>query len=195
MASRQRRRAEQRKGQQPNDGLGSKLKRVWDEHGRILRAWLAFLGLLGLFHALLEVVGRPFWNAVESATAQATGAALSLLGAQVTVAGNVVHSDIFPITVIRECTGVHPALIYAAAVVALPVSWRAKAIGVALGLPALALINQVRLVSLVYIGKWFPAQFDTAHMLVWQSLMLFFTLLLWIGWAARFGKIDAPARA
>ena len=46
------------------------------------------------------------------------------------------------------------------------------------------MINQVRLVSLFYIGHWFPGSFQTAHLVVWQSLMIFATVILWLLWAA-----------
>ena len=55
---------------------------------------------------------------------------------------------------------------------------------VALGVPLLLLLNGVRLVSLFYIGHWWAQAFETAHLLVWQSLLVFLTLLLWLLWAA-----------
>ena len=37
--------------------------------------------------------------------------------------------------------------------------------------------------SLFYIREWWPESFDTAHMVVWQSLIVFFALLVWVVWA------------
>ena len=40
----------------------------------------------------------------------------------------------------------------------------------------------MRVVSLVYIAHWFPDLFETAHVFVWQSLIIFLTVLLWLLW-------------
>jgi hypothetical protein len=48
------------------------------------------------------------------------------------------------------------------------------------------IINEVRLISLFYIGIYAPAIFDTTHLLVWQSLMILFALGLWLLWAYKY---------
>ena len=75
-------------------------------------------------------------------------------------------------------------VVYLAAVFAYPCRWPLKILGALLGAPALLLLNQVRLVSLAYVGHLYPAVFDIAHMLVWQSLIILVTVVLWILWAA-----------
>jgi exosortase/archaeosortase family protein len=73
-------------------------------------------------------------------------------------------------------------VIFVSAVLASPVRWRRKLAGALLGLPVLAAINLVRIVSLSYIDHWFPQALETAHYVVWQSLMVFFTVVLWLLW-------------
>ena len=43
-------------------------------------------------------------------------------------------------------------------------------------------VNQLRLVSLAYINQWKPSAVDVAHVVVWQSLIIFLTLVLWLLW-------------
>ena len=52
-------------------------------------------------------------------------------------------------------------------------------------------LNQVRLVSLFFIGRWFPNAFHTAHVLVWQSLIIFFTIVIWLIWTSRVSRAHA----
>jgi exosortase H (IPTLxxWG-CTERM-specific) len=120
-------------------------------------------------------------------TARATAWSLRRLGLEALAQGNLVVSELQPIRIIFECTAVFPAGIFAAAVLAFPTRWLWKLFGLSAGLAALVVINQVRLVSLVYIGHSFPDAFEFSHHVVWQSLIIFFTLVVWLLWASRAG--------
>ena len=119
-------------------------------------------------------------------TAQMTAWALRLLGAEAQANGKLVSSSIFSVEIIWECTAVFPIAVFVAAVLAYPCSWASKAFGVLAGVPLLIGVNLVRLVSLCYIGRAYPAAFETAHLLVWQSLFVFVTTLAWIVWGVVF---------
>jgi exosortase/archaeosortase family protein len=84
--------------------------------------------------------------------------------------------------VIGECTAYYPFAVFLAAVLAYPAGWQSKAVGIACGLPAVVAVNQLRLVSLAYINQWKPSAVDVAHVVVWQSLIIFLTLVLWLLW-------------
>ncbi|MCZ7625613.1 MAG: hypothetical protein M5R38_07025 [Candidatus Methylomirabilis sp.] len=51
-------------------------------------------------------------------------------------------------------------------------------------------MNLIRVVSLMYIGRYFPSFFETAHLLIWQSVIIFCALLIWLYWTVRF--VSAP---
>ena len=76
---------------------------------------------------------------------------------------------------------------YVAAVLAYPTSWARRLFGIVSGILAIQAINVVRVISLAYILKHFPDAFETAHLVVWQSLIVFLTVLLWVVWAVEFG--------
>ena len=65
-------------------------------------------------------------------------------------------------------------------------------VNLGLGIPTLVLCNLVRIVSLIFIGHWFPRVFHTAHLLVWQSLIVFLTVMLWVLWALVVVGRDEP---
>ena len=72
-------------------------------------------------------------------------------------------------------------------------SWRARLLGLVAGFPILLLVNQVRLVSLCYIDRWYPRALETVHMLVWQSLIVLLTLLVFVACVAIAPRFDRPA--
>jgi archaeosortase B (VPXXXP-CTERM-specific) len=147
----------------------------------MVRYWLTFLVLLGAFHASLTV-GEPFWRALDAGTARLLARCLTLLGHGASAHRDVVTSSLCSVTIVHECTAVHPIAIFIAAVIAYPLAWTARLSGIAVGVPTLLIINQVRLVSLCYIDRWHPTSFEAAHLLVWQSLIVLSTALLFVVW-------------
>jgi exosortase H (IPTLxxWG-CTERM-specific) len=111
-----------------------------------------------------------------------TAFVLNLSWVDVATESSVVSSGSFGMKIIPECTPLLPAAILVSGVIAFPCSRTHKLIGVVGGILALSVINIVRTTSLFYIGMWAPAQFDTAHLLVWQSLMILSTVAIWVVW-------------
>ena len=62
---------------------------------------------------------------------------------------------------------------------------RQKGEGIALGILVLYALNLVRTVSLFLVGTYFPGLFDTAHYIVWQSLMILLAIGLWLFWVEK----------
>lgn len=158
---------------------------VWKDR-RVLRSWLVFVVSYVALMAVLFLWAAPLVNRhVTVWTARTTAWTLWILGAKAESHGTAVTSPLFSYDIVTECTAVFPVIIFLSAVLAYPCPWRRKIVGIAAGIPVLLLVNLARLVSLFYIGYLFPGTFQTAHLLVWQSLMIFFTLLIWLFWAAR----------
>lgn len=149
---------------------------------RLLVHWGLFLGVLGV------LVGLGQWKPaivnvhLSEATARLMGWVMSLLGEESSVRGILVATRVCRFRIIGECTAYYPIAIYVAAVLAFPAAWLRRLLGVLLGVPALLLVNQVRLVSLCYLYREFPDHFETLHIVVWQSLIIFLTVLTWVLW-------------
>ena len=137
---------------------------------------------LGIYYGLLvsALVGH-----VAEWTAQWTSAGLNLLGTSTRVSGTILSSDGFAIDITAECTAVGPLVLFTGAVLAYPSGLRAKSIGIAAGLVALTLINLVRLISLFLLGLVYPQHLETAHLLVWQTAIILFAIMLWLFWVNR----------
>jgi exosortase H (IPTLxxWG-CTERM-specific) len=166
----------------------TRLHNFWQRNGVILRAWTIFALMIALFTTLLLVLNlyTGFDNWLNAFTAQMLAGALWLLGAGGQAVGTIVTSKVFSAEIITECTAIFPLMIFLAAVIAYPSRWKQKLWGIVLGVPAILFMNLIRLVSLFYIGYWFPSVFETAHLLVWQSLIIFFAVLFWLVWVEIF---------
>lgn len=159
------------------------LRNLWQRPDA--RFLVLFLGILLI--AFTAIALQPVNDAVvipyTAFVARISGAVLGLLGEDITVAGCRLSSPRFAVTIYNGCNGLITSLIFASGVLAFPASWRAKAAGVVGGLLAIQVINQVRIVSLFYIGVFLPEYFDESHILIWQSLVILAGVGLWIAWA------------
>jgi exosortase H (IPTLxxWG-CTERM-specific) len=149
------------------------------------RFLILFLTILGVSFTVIAL--RPVNDAIvvpyTAWIARVSGAVLRLFGESATVSGCVVSSPRFAVTIFNGCNGLITSLIFISGVLAFPARWPAKLIGVAGGLLAIQVINLVRIVSLFYIGIFFPALFNDAHTSIWQSVVILAGVGLWIGWA------------
>lgn len=169
---------------QPNATSGS----AWQRYRRELGFLILFVLILGASFTLIS------WNPVNdrviepftAAIARAGGATLNLLGQQTTMNGTVIRSERFAVNIRNGCNGVEAMLIYFAAVLAFPATWKSRLLGVGLGFVAIQLVNLVRVVALFLTGVYLPKLFDSSHTVIWQTVVILAGVLLWILWANRF---------
>jgi exosortase H (IPTLxxWG-CTERM-specific) len=166
----------------------------WRRYRREITFLAVFLVLLGGSFTLISVQ----WvndHAIEPFTAgiaRVSGAVLDLLGQNVTMQGTIIRNSRFAVNIRNGCNGVEAMLIFLAAVLAFPASWRSRLLGLGLGILAIQVVNLIRVVALFLTGIYFPRLFDASHTVVWQTLVILSGVLLWIFWANRFA---APAPA
>ena len=92
------------------------------------------------------------------------------------------------------CNGVEASIILLAAMLAFPATWRARLVGILIGLLSIHAVNILRIVSLFYIGQWNMTAFDWAHLYIWQALIMldvFVVFLLWLRYVLKSGKATA----
>lgn len=166
----------------------------WRRYRRELTFLILFLVLLGGSFTLISVqwVNDHVIEPLTAGIARVSGVVLDLIGQDVTMHGTVIKNSRFAVNIRNGCNGVEAMLIFLAAVLAFPASWRSRLIGLGLGILAIQVVNLVRVVALFLTGIYFPALFDASHTVVWQTLVILSGVLLWILWANRFA---APAPA
>ena len=150
-----------------------------------------------LLAAGLALFARQGCERVNSnAIARAGGATLNLLGQQTTMNGTIIRSERFAVNIRNGCNGVEAMLIYFAAVLAFPATWKSRLLGVGLGFVAIQLVNLLRVVALFLTGVYLPKLFDSSHTVIWQTIVILSGVLLWIIWANRFaGPLPAASPA
>jgi exosortase H (IPTLxxWG-CTERM-specific) len=117
---------------------------------------------------------------------------LNLFGTAASVSGTHLSSKDFGINIVDGCNGVFATAILLAGIVAYPSKIKDKLIGILIGIPAIFIINQLRVVSLFYLGRSYPTVFEEVHVYVWQPVIIIFAILVWDFWARNFvqkGKV------
>jgi exosortase/archaeosortase family protein len=106
-------------------------------------------------------------------TAQLTVFMLAAIGLPVMrEAATLVHAGGFACEIDVACTALAPAVLLAASMIMLRTTPRAHLMGIILGVLLMMLVNQLRLVSLVWLGVHAPGYFEVAHSLLWPALLI-----------------------
>jgi len=153
--------------------------------GRFVGIYAAVLSV-GFLVLALRPVNDHVVNPYTTFVAHEARLALNLLGEGATVTGQVLSSPRYSVAIFNGCNGLEAILIFVSGVVAFPAPWRTKVLGIVLGFAAIQVFNVVRVVSLFYVGIHRREWFTVAHVLVWQSLVIVFGVVLWLVWVRRY---------
>ncbi len=167
----------------------------WRRNRRELQFLILFVVLLGAGFTLISLnwVNDHAIEPFTAGIASASRVALDGLGQHVTQNGTILRNARFAVNIRNGCNGVEAMLIFLAAVLAFPASWKSRLAGLGLGILAIQLVNLIRVVALFLTGVYFPRIFDTSHTVIWQTIVILFGVLLWIFWANRFAAPAEPA--
>lgn len=157
---------------------------------------VSFVILLGGSFTLLSLntIDRLFVVPFTGLVARVSGALLDLIGQEVTMRGTQIVSPRFAVDIKNGCNGLETVSVFGSAVLAFPAPWRKRLTGFVLGVVAIQAINLVRVIALFLTGAYFPSLFDSAHTVVWQTIVVGFGVLLFLIWASRL-QTRAPASA
>ena len=142
--------------------------------------------LAALWAIALHPAGKALFAPLNLLTAELTAAMLGLIGLPVArEAAVLTHANGFACSIHHACTAFTPAALLAAVVLPFPVSWQARLIGVGVGVAFLMVLNQLRLVSVVWIGVHAPQFFDFVHFWLWHAILIAATAGYWLAWVKR----------
>ena len=164
-----------------------------------LRPEAAFLLKFGLYLVLFFAATAPkpmndaFVEPFTAGVAKVGGFAARLFGEKTTMVGTAIVSPRFAVNVRTGCNGLETIYIFFAGVLAFPAPWKKKLLGLVLGFLAIQLLNVVRIVSLFYIGVYFPKHFEDSHIVIWQAIVILFGVALFLVWADRYARPSRPA--
>lgn len=146
------------------------------------------------FFACLLVASLVFWagslhlhlEPVQHAIAWLSVRAQHLVGGDAQLQGTNIIIKTVVMSVNHECTGIFVIMLFASFIVAYPASWLARIGGLAIGIPALFVVNVIRLATLARIVEVYPDAFFYFHEYVWQGIFMVLVLVGSISWAERF---------
>lgn len=166
--------------------LPARIKRLLHLHNPIARFCIVFFSCVLIFGALYLALRHnsildPFLNL----NARLATEIWNLFGNSAEAEGAFATSAEFRFEVTAECTSIVPTGILIAAVLAWPSTRKEKMIGGLAGTAALFVINQIRILTLFYVGTAFPRFLDAAHYFIWQGLIVLIALGLWLFWAEK----------
>ena len=150
--------------------------------------WLRFALIFGALAIASEVfyyavaLNSEGFGAYLGVLAEISGAFLSLFSSDVAVNGTRISGESFAVEVAEGCDAIQVCSLLAAAVIAFPVELRSKLRGLVLGILWLQLLNLLRIITLFWIGIYFPQVFQTSHEVVWPGILITITIATWILW-------------
>ena len=153
------------------------------------------LGFALRFFVYLLLWSLVFWafslherlGPVQRAIAMASAAtARGVGGVAVSQGQDIIINDLV-ITINHECTGIFVIMLFTSFVLAYPASWRARLVGLGIGIPLFFAVNIFRLATLARIVEVYPGAFFYLHEYVWQGILTVVVLVGAIAWAEKFG--------
>jgi len=164
----------------------SKKRMLPDPRKRRLVVFVAtFLGVLligAVLYPHFSIAAAEPLRDFMAVTAHICAGILDTVSDDVSVDGRFLSYRGFSVEIIEECTGLFEMLIFLAALLSYPASWKAKGIGLILGLPALYLFNIVRIVFLTVVGVYQRTLFDFMHLYFWQGTLILMITSVWVLW-------------
>ena len=88
----------------------------------------------------------------------------------------------FAVAIQAGCNGVEATLLLWAAMLAFPATWRARFLGLVVGMLTIQILNQARIISLFYLGQWNQTAFEWAHLYLWPALIILDALVVFLVW-------------
>jgi exosortase H (IPTLxxWG-CTERM-specific) len=147
---------------------------------------LAFAGaatvLFGLYQ-LTEATHR--FAVVNRCNAALCGGVLRGVGVDAQRNGTMLRLPGGGMEIISECSAIYVAILFAAAVIAFPTTWRARLRGLAVGLPILFAVNLLRLATLGLVIRYRAALLPLFHEYLWQVLFVIVVTALYVAWIER----------
>jgi len=153
--------------------------------GKFVSRYILIL-VVGFTLLALRPVNDHFVDPYTTLVAHEARVVLNLLGEGASVHGKILSSPRFSVAIYNGCNGLEAKLIFLCGVLAFPVPWKQRAIGLLLGILAIQLVNIIRVVSLFYIGIYAPSWFSISHVFIWQTLIILTGVLLWLLWVYRY---------
>jgi exosortase/archaeosortase family protein len=127
-------------------------------------------------------IREDWFSAFLAMYARMAGAALQLWDANVTVTNAEINGRT-SLLIAKNCDAMDVNILFASAVLATPVEWSRRVIGLLVGLPALVAVNVLRIVSLYFVRLHWEHSFEFIHAEVWPLAFVVLAVLAFVVWS------------
>jgi len=159
--------------------------RFWNSISPITKFVVLFLVMLVIVSVIFSQLFTRFHDNMlwlMKMTTSIAGWTLTLFTNDASYSGVNIVCRNFTLEIIDECTGLFEMLIFIAAVVSFPTTFRKKLSGFAMGIPAIFIFNLVRIIFLTLAGAYSIKVFDFMHLYLWQATLIIMIASIWVGW-------------
>jgi exosortase/archaeosortase family protein len=163
---------------------------LWPMRSPIVRfAVFFFVFLLGFSVLSVATALQNHLQAAEQGIAGLSTWLAQRAGSEASVVnGNYISVSGVMLNINHECTGVFVLFVLVSFIGAYPARLGAKALGIAVGVAALSLVNVIRIATLVRVVEFYPQAFVYFHEYIWQGAFLMLVTLYaisWVEWVRR----------
>jgi exosortase/archaeosortase family protein len=151
-----------------------------------LRAALFFAVIASLAWFSNIEPGRRFMVApVTEVSVVASRLVINAFGGDAISDGTLLYGPGGVLDIKDGCNGVIAMILFAGAVVAHEAGVAAKLLGLALGIPAIWVINLIRIVCLYVVSEVAPSSLEFFHIYFFQTFIIICVVALWYLWALK----------
>lgn len=105
---------------------------------------------------------------------------IELIGINVSSSGAFLHLNSAIMEVKFGCNGLEAILLYCAAVLAFPASWKDRILGIIIGSTLLQVFNLIRITILAWVLEYQRDIFDVMHEYITQSIMIVIAFVIFL---------------
>lgn len=152
--------------------------------GSLVAVTLVFVLVFTVFEsAIWAVESAGGLLALMDLTTRAAGLLIGWVGIHATLSGNQIFLATRVLEIDVDCTAISIAALYAALVIAYPLSIRTRLLALAVGVPVIAVVNLLRLVAVAVASEHLnPVAFSFAHDYLFKVAMVLVVVALWASW-------------
>lgn len=170
----------------------SNLQATWKSKSPVFIFLFSFVGVIVLFY--LFYASNLYTDYIRDPLlgfqAEIAGFFINIMGYTPDIQGNELHDESgFSMSIAKGCDGIEATMLFLAAILVFPLSFRLKWPGLLVGLGILFVVNIIRLIILYWVGvNMSEAAFEFMHLhggLIMFTIISISIWMLWIDWAFR----------
>lgn len=166
-------------------GILFSIKAFWQRQSIPLKFLLVFALSLIAFYSIYGLPAFQQYIVIPATNIQVQLSSwiLNILGQDTRIDQGVIYASGVALNVKAGCDGIEPTAFFIIGVLLVPLSWRSKLVGLAVGIIVLQLLNLIRIVGLFFAKVYWPSSFDILHLHGGFTLFFVLTIIIWMIWA------------